>query len=360
MLTRRDFLRGSALLALAPTVPGFLARTARAARPEPDGRILVVLQLDGGNDGLNTVVPHADEAYAQSRPRLRLPAKQLLKVNEQVGLHPALADAGKLLERGQLAIVPGVGYPNPSRSHFQSMAVWHTARLDPEEHKGFGWLGRGLDAGERPANGTADAVFVGSGSFPVALRARRAVASALTRPEDFVLAPEAHAQPSSAGAAGEDLAAFVRRSTLDAYATADRLAQLAREEDRGTRYPATELARQLRLIARLIKTNAGTRVFYATQPGYDTHSAQLGAHAALLDELGGALRAFFEDLTAAKLAERVLLLTFSEFGRQLKENASQGTDHGTVGPVFLAGPGVRAGWSARCQASSTSKAVSRR
>src|SRR5207244_9462256 len=118
-------------------------------------------------------------------------------------------------------------------------------------------------------------------------------------------------------------AAFVQRSALDAYAAADRIAELARDTDRSARYPETELARQLRLIARLIKTNAGTRVFYATQPGYDTHSAQLGAHAALLGELAGAMRAFFDDLAAAKLAERVLLMTFSEFGRQLRENASQ-------------------------------------
>src|SRR5207247_9978005 len=133
-------------------------------------------------------------AYLKARPRLRLPADKLIKVTDQVGLHGALNEAGKLLESSRLAIVPGVGYPNPNRSHFQSMAIWHTARFDPEEHKRFGWLGRGLDAAEPTAHGTADAVFVGSGSFPVALRARRAVASALTRPEDFVLAPEAKAR----------------------------------------------------------------------------------------------------------------------------------------------------------------------
>src|SRR5579872_2352081 len=144
MFTRRDFLRTSSLLSLAPAVPGFLARTARAAKPERDGRVLVVIQLDGGNDGINTVVPFEDDGYAKHRKALRLPADRLLKVSAQVGLHPALGAFGKLLEAGQLAIVQGVGYPNPSRSHFRSMAVWHTARFDPEEHKGPGWLGLAL------------------------------------------------------------------------------------------------------------------------------------------------------------------------------------------------------------------------
>src|SRR5262249_32752686 len=130
MLSRRDFLKHSTLIALAPTVPAFLARTAHAAKPERDGRVLVVIQLDGGNDGINAVVPYAEEGYAMPRQRLRWAAQQLAKVNDKVGLHPALRELAKLLEDGRLAIVQGVGYPNPSRSHFESMAIWHTARFD--------------------------------------------------------------------------------------------------------------------------------------------------------------------------------------------------------------------------------------
>src|SRR2546428_11779241 len=124
MLSRRDFLRSSTLLALAPTVPGFLAQTARAAKADKDGRVLVVIQLDGGNDGINTVVPYADEGYAKHRKVLRLPKDRLVKVNDKIGLHPSLADAGKLLEAGRLAIVQSVRYPNPNRSPFRSMAIW--------------------------------------------------------------------------------------------------------------------------------------------------------------------------------------------------------------------------------------------
>jgi uncharacterized protein (DUF1501 family) len=342
MYTRRDFLKCSSLLALAPTVPGFLARTARAAAPERDRRVLVVVQLDGGNDGLNTVVPFVDPEYPKLRPVLKQDRKTLIKLNDQAGLHQSLAGFGKLLEQGQLAAVPGVGYPNPNRSHFRSMAIWHTARFDPEEHTGLGWLGRALDGGPAPTGGAPGALLVGDSQPPVALRGRRSVAAALNRPEDFALVPGLAPAAAGPAPAGDDLAAFVRRSTLDAYATADRLvAAAAPAGDAG--YPASGLAQRLKLVAQLLKADLGARVYYTVQSGYDTHASQQFTHANLLSELGSAVRAFFADLAAAKLAERVTLLAFSEFGRTVKENASSGTDHGTAGPVFLAGPGVAAG-----------------
>jgi uncharacterized protein (DUF1501 family) len=339
MLSRRDFLRHSSLLALAPTIPGFLARTARAAVPRRDGRVLVVIELNGGNDGINTVVPYADDGYAKHRKTLRIAKDRLVKVNDHVGLHPALREFGKLLEGGRLAIAQGVSYPNPSRSHFQSMATWHTARLDPEEHKGPGWLGRGLDT----AGKGASALLVGSGPPPVAIRGRRSIASAIERIDDFALA--AGADPRKALASQEpadDLAAFVQRSMLDAYDTADRLHHLAVGADDG-RYPPSGLASRLQLIGRLLKTGLDARVFYTLQSGYDTHSAQIFTHSGLLSELSGALAAFLDDLAAARLADRVVVLLFSEFGRTVRENGSGGTDHGTAGPVFLAGPAVKAG-----------------
>ena len=154
MLSRRDFvktsLRGASLFAMAPAVPGFLAATARAAAPLQDGRVLVVVQLDGGNDGINTVVPYKDEGYAKSRKALRLSADKLHKVNDAVGLHPSLTGAAKLLERGELAIVQGVGYPNPSRSHFRSMAIWQTARATRKSTAGpVGWGVRSTSGSRR-------------------------------------------------------------------------------------------------------------------------------------------------------------------------------------------------------------------
>jgi uncharacterized protein (DUF1501 family) len=174
MITRREFvargIRDSALIALAPTLPSFLARTAQAAGSENDGRVLVVLQLNGGNDGINTVVPFKDEGYAKHRDAIRLSEKRLIKVNGDVGLHPAMRDAAALLESGRLAIVPGVGYPNPSRSHFRSMAIWQSARLDARDHTGLGWIGRGLDERATPRDGAPAALLIGIEDPPPAIQ----------------------------------------------------------------------------------------------------------------------------------------------------------------------------------------------
>src|SRR5262245_13839763 len=310
MFNRRDFLRHSSLIALAPTVPAFVARTAFAAAPQRDKRALVVVQLDGGNDGINTVVPFADEGYAKHRKSLRLPKENLVKVNDSLGLHTALSPISKLLEAGHLGIVQGVGYPNPSRSHFESMAVWHTAHRDPKDHAGPGWLGRGMDTDDKAA--TPSMVFVGGGQMPPALRSRRSVASALTRPEDFVLAQEAKSRLMADGTK-EDLSAFVQRMAVEGQATADRMKNVVTAKDEGPAYPSNELAQQMRLVARLIKADTGTRVFYTRQPGYDTHAAQYGSHYQLLSNLASALKAFHDDLKAAKLADRVCVLVFSEF-----------------------------------------------
>jgi len=250
---------------------------------------------------------------------------------------------GKLLEKGQLAVVQGVGYPNPSRSHFQSMATWHSARLDAKEHGGPGWLGAALDAVPRPRDGTPDSVLAGLGGPPPAVRGNRSVTSALAHLDDLVLDGETDPKKTlPMSTEGDDLKAFVRRALLDGYTTADRLKEAARVKDTAS-YPGSGLGESLRLVSRLLKAGFGTRVYYAVQAGYDTHYAQLPVHARLLEELSGALKAFLDDLAASKLAERVVVLLFSEFGRTVKENGSAGTDHGTSAPVFVAGAPVKAG-----------------
>jgi uncharacterized protein (DUF1501 family) len=343
-MIRREFLRRSALLSLSPLVPGFLARTAAATTAGSDARILVVIQLDGGNDGINTVVPFGDEAYKTLRRELRLPADKLHRVADGLGLHPSMRGAADLLESGRLTIVQGVGYPNPNRSHFESMAIWQTARLDRGPGEPAGWLGRALDAS--PGRDGAAAVFVGEQSLPRALFARRAVTTSFSDASDLALSisppPEAHrsSTPDEAG----HLEGFVYRTVTNAYATATELeAAASRKADAAGRYPETDLARRLELVARSIKSGSAARVYYLVQSGYDTHAVQLPSHAQLLREISGGLRALLDDLAAAKLADQVLIMAFSEFGRRPAENGSLGTDHGTAGPVFLAGPGVRAG-----------------
>lgn len=343
MITRRSFLSNSAFLSLAPIVPAFLSRTARAAGPERDGRILVVLQLDGGNDGINTVVPFGDEGYAKHRRELRLPTEKLLKVADGLGLHPSMRAAADLLESGRLAIVQGVGYPNPNRSHFESMAIWQTASLAPPGTDARGWLGRALDS-SGPSGIGPDSVYVGDRNLPLTLASRRAVSTSFSDASDLALALSPPRPAATSIPDASDLAAYVNRTVTNAYATAAELeAATARGGDAAARYPDSELGKQMGLIARSIKSGSSARVYYAIQDGYDTHAVQLPTHSQLLREFSGALRAFLDDLDAAKLGDRVIVLAFSEFGRRPEENGSLGTDHGTAGPVFLAGSGVRPG-----------------
>ncbi len=335
MLTRRSFLQSSSLLALAPTVPLFVSRSLAGTTPDTDARVLVVVELDGGNDALNTVVPFADPMYAKLRPKLKLNPKNLVRLNHALALHPSLRPLDRLLQAGQLAVIPGVGYPNPNRSHFESMAIWHTARFGAEDRKGHGWLGRALD----PSAGN---LFSVGREVPAALRGARSSAVAFNRIEEVLLADATAAKSGIGSAPADDLLAFVRRQAIESHASADKLAKLSRDAG-GASYPQTALAERLKLVSRLMKAKVGARVFYTQQSGYDTHSQQQFSHANLLGEFAGAVAAFFADLKESKLADRVTLLAFSEFGRTIKENGSAGTDHGTAGAVFVAGPTVSGG-----------------
>lgn len=341
---RRQFLKSSSLIAMAPCVPTFLSRTVHAAEVDNDGRVLVVIQLSGGNDGINTVVPYADCGYAEHRKELRLSNERLIKVNDQIGLHPSLRPAADLLENGQLAIVHGVGYPNPNRSHDVSMAIWQTARFDPVEHKTFGWIGRAMDERSAPAYGSPHSILLGDENPPIAMRGRRSTSVSLAHLDDLKLKVDTQLLSSPADSHEDDLLAFARRAALDARTTADLIDDIAKSSEAdAASYPRTGLSGRLKSIAQLIKAGFSTPVYYAIQSGYDTHAAQLPTHSRLLSELAGAIKAFQDDLQAAGLADRVLTLCFSEFGRRVKENASLGTDHGTAGPLFVVGPGVNAG-----------------
>ncbi len=315
--------------------------------------MLVIVQLDGGNDAINTLVPHADEVYERYRKVLRLDKRWLIRINDQVGLHPALRGLSTLLERGQLALVPGVCYPNPNRSHFESMAIWQTARLGAEQNAGPGWIGRAFDARAGSAEGAtsgAPSLFIGDGAPPLALRGCRSSATALARVDDLRL-PEglvpslAETRLAGSTEADEGLGAFVRRSLVDSYASAQRVSELVARSTASSSesYPDDPLGERLRTVAQLLKAGLGARVFYTVQPGYDTHAGQLEMHDRLLRMLSSALKSFFDDLAAAKLADRVLVLGFSEFSRRVAENSSAGTDHGTADLVLLAGQGVQGG-----------------
>jgi uncharacterized protein (DUF1501 family) len=359
---RRSFIRSSlassSLVAMgATTIPGFLGRSAVAAPAgTPGGRILVVVQLLGGNDGLNTVVPHGIDGYNRGRRALRLAPSQVHKITPEIGLHPAMGAMAGLLEKGRLAIVQGVGYPNPDRSHFRSMEIWETGRLESDAASlETGWLGRAADRVERRPGADPPALHVGRGALPQALRARKTEVPALESLETYKLQvggaePERRTTRAVlselAGMERRDddpLLGFIRRTTLSAYASSGRLEQMLPKAGAASKYPNYGLARRLELVSLLIKAGFGTRIFYTSLDGFDTHANQLGTHAALLTELSDSVAAFHDDLTAAKLADRVVVLAFSEFGRRVQENASQGTDHGAAAPVFVVGPIAKAG-----------------
>jgi uncharacterized protein (DUF1501 family) len=357
--TRREFLK-STLVACGPVVPVFLARSAGSPAAQPEarrqhGRILVVVQLDGGNDGLNTVVPSRDDNYRRLRPRLALPARDLHRLNDDFGLHPALTDLRRLYEAHQLAIIQGVGYPNPNRSHFQSMAIWNTARLNADRATP-GWLARSVDR-RSGADGDAPALHFGDSPLSQALAGGRRQIPSIASLDQFRCrlgmpdGPAACEQraaldqlPRQETANDGSLLQFVQRTHTITYASSARLEDVVQTRGQSTdRYPDYGLARRLRSIAQLIKAGLQTSIYYTQLGGFDTHANQLNSHAGLLRELAASLKAFLGDLEQASETARVVVLVFAEVGRRAAENASGGTDHGTAAPVFLLGPRVNPG-----------------
>ena len=354
MITRRAFLKTSSIIALGSTIPSFLSKTAAQApladRPGARDTILVVVQLTGGNDGLNTVIPYADPAYARLRPTLGQAREQIRRIDDQIGLHPSMTAMANLLQDQALCIVQGVGYPNPSQSHFRSMDIWQAASTARELNEG--WVGKALR--HVPAassfhlassNEAAPLALTGS---PVRVPSIRSLADFQLRLEASGSADrqaqrqtiEASAAPSEPSA---DLLDFVRRTAVNTYASSQRLRALDSGYVPRVPYPNSALANHLRLAAQLIDAGLGARLFYVTMDGFDTHAGQAGPHANLLRELSDALAAFYRDLAQRGHGDRLLIMTFSEFGRRARENGSRGTDHGSGAPMFLIGGRVKPG-----------------
>jgi uncharacterized protein (DUF1501 family) len=358
--TRRDFLKTSGLFTFGATIPTFLGRTALAAEGSKKDTILVVVQLTGGNDGLNTVIPFADAEYAKLRPTLKIPTDQVKKLTDSIGLHPALEGMAKLYQDGALAVVQAVGYPNPSQSHFRSMDIWQSASMADAATEG--WIGKALKQIPNPAFH----VSTKNEPAPLALAGAPVRVPSITALSDFELkvAPVSGADSRRQKAiiegaaqmpgesmsrprqAGGSLLDFVSRTAVNTYASSKRLQDLGKNYVSKEPYPQTGLAERLKLAAQLIDGGLGARVFYVSIDGFDTHAGQggaNGAHAALWREVSGAITAFYKDLAARGHKDRVCVMTFSEFGRRAKENGSKGTDHGAAAPMFLVGGKVKAG-----------------
>jgi uncharacterized protein (DUF1501 family) len=351
-MLRRQFLAAGSVLSLSAAVPAFWLRAAEAAddaKNPKNGRVLVMLQMSGGNDGLNTVVPFGDDLYYKNRFTLAIGKGSALKIDNYCGFHPNLRGFADLLAEGRLAVVNGVGYPQPNRSHFESMDIWHTCRREVAARQ-EGWLGRYLDA-TSGRGGDVPALHLGGDKLPLALAAlQTSVPSArsltqfhLEAAKDGHLAKAIETGVSAKRGGDNDLLTFVQQGAQSALASSRRVGEVLGKYKTDVNYPGTGLAQQLKTVAQLIDAGLSTQVYYLTLGGFDTHSNQAPAHAGLMEEMGGAVAAFVDDLHRHGHGERVTLAAFSEFGRRVKENASGGTDHGAAAPMFLAGGAVKPG-----------------
>ncbi len=358
--SRRTLLKSglAGAVVLGGRIPAFLRRAlaAESLTADPDGTVVVAIQLAGGNDGLNTLVPFDDDIYRRNRPTLALTKRDVIPVQDGFGLHARLRGLVDLLQQHRLAIIHAVGYPNPNGDHARSMEIWQTAEPEnpcPET----GWLGRAADTLTRLGVPRAScippatpSVFVGEIATPLTVVGRASVCVKTDRQSDLMLDPSL--ANNVAGEGGKEIAihpadASLESATVAPRHAAQRVAEIAGGSTaRNVAYPQTAFGNRLAFVAQLIRAELGVRIICTEMGGegpggFDTHSLQDNNHGELLGELGDALTAFVTDLARDQLLERVVVYTYSEFGRTIRENGRHGTDHGSAAPMFVAGGNLR-------------------
>ncbi|CAG7632785.1 DUF1501 domain-containing protein [Paenibacillus allorhizosphaerae] len=358
-LTRRDFLiKGSALLAtLGLGGPMIFAENGSVLKAQgedeagPDSPVLVVIQLSGGNDGINTLIPYGMGGYFDARPTLKITEKDVLALNSEVGLHPSLANLHSYFNAGKLAIVQGVGYPKPDRSHFRSMDIWQTA--EPDKLASTGWLGRYAESSLLKIDNPLKALQIGN-SANKAFMSPKVNVPVIQSLEtyNFIDPKTPKADQNRIAKAFMDMYDPQRQGTVirvtcdhgkEAYESVEAVHSLVNAYQMKVEYPKTGIAKDLQLVVKMLSGNSGTRVFYLQLGGFDDHIQEKEQHAVLLKQLDQALGAFYQDLEVQGLQNRVVTMAFSEFGRRVKENGTGGTDHGTAAPVFVLGGKVKGG-----------------
>jgi uncharacterized protein (DUF1501 family) len=353
LLSRRQIMKGSGMIAVGLVAPRWLStiaqadvlRIAKGGKPASD-TVLVVCQLSGGNDGLNTVIPYADKQYYQLRPTLGIADSASLKLDEHMALHPSLTGMQTLYKEGKVAIIQNVGYPHPNRSHFESMRIWQSG--SPENTLRYGWVGRHLDqaAATGPLN---PVVALGlSREQPLALQGKVASVPCFASLQDMSsLVGDADTQAmlrqiqqvDGKATPAEEVVRRASNAALDAMSILTKQVQTYKPQQT---YDRDQFGQGFKQISQLIATSPATRVVYFSAGSFDTHANQIQSHAQLLKQFGNAVLAFQREMEQINKADKVVVLVFSEFGRRAQENGS-GTDHGKGAPMFVIGKNVKGG-----------------
>ena len=357
--TRRDFLSSSfKTFTLGLTAPQFLAMKVKGEGLDNllnSKKVLVVIQLGGGNDGINTVIPYGDAAYYDERPNIAIPQENVLKVNERIGLNPGLSKLKEMYDANRVAIINGVGYPNQSRSHFRGMEIWHTANNATVAKNG--WLGNYFDLNGSQIPSSIKGINVG-GQLPKALNCDHCTIPSIgslstyqikTDGSDGSAKINAFREVNSELPPEKPFVGLLQNTATDALNSSETLKTIATGYQTTVQYPNSGFANGLRFISQVISANLGTKVFYISTGGFDTHSNQVnsdkisGAHDNLLTNFATSVEAFYRDLVEHGKAADVVMMVFSEFGRRVRSNGSNGTDHGAAGPMFVIGDMVKGG-----------------
>lgn len=346
-LSRRDFLRRTSLASASLFIPQFMRASGTlsfgdAGKP----KILVVIQLSGGNDGLNTVIPFRNDIYYEKRPVIGIKAPDLIRISDDTGLNPSLQGLADLYLNGEAVIINNVGYPNPNRSHFRSMDIWQSAS-DESKYLSSGWLGRILDATCQDQCVSPHYAVEMDDSLSLAMKGDHISGFAVRDPKSL---RKTGANPFIDGVAGmtdleENLehpqVAYLHKVLSDTYESTGYLQEQSKVFSSTAVYPGTDLGRQLKAIAELIISGSETRIYYVSHSGFDTHAGQRGQQDRQLKIYSDALKVFTDDLKSNGRFDETMVLTFSEFGRRVEQNASNGTDHGTANNVFVMSGGLK-------------------
>jgi len=330
-MNRRNFIRVSSLATGSLMVPKFL-KAFDGRLLQSNGKVLVVIQLSGGNDGLNTVVPFRNDTYYRMRPGLSIGAAEVLPLNDEAGLNPQMTGLKELYDQGWLTIVNNVGYPNPNRSHFRSMDIWHSAS-DADQNWATGWLGRYLDAECAKGKPVSTAIEVDD-TLSLAMKGEKIKALAVENPA-LLYRTIKNVQAEDNHVPGNESLDYLYKTLAETRSGASYIYEQSKIYSTSAEYPGTDIGKHLRTVAELIISGSHTTVYYCELGGFDTHIGQKAKQGNLLKQYSDALNVFVQDLKDNHRLDDVTVLTFSEFGRRVEQNASGGTDHGTANNVFI-------------------------